>query len=69
MQGDGLAQWLERWTGDPKVERSNPVRSTKNNFEFFRGNKGCADSLSVCPTPVCSIRSHTKDHVRTLQIL
>ena len=23
--GDGLAQWLWRWTGDPKVEGSNPV--------------------------------------------
>ena len=22
--GDRLAQWLERWTGDPKVEGSNP---------------------------------------------
>ena len=48
LRGDGLAQWLERWTGDPKVEGSNPVRS----------QEGCADSLSVCPTPVC-IRAHT----------
>ena len=24
---DGLAQWLERWTGGPKVEGSNAVRS------------------------------------------
>ena len=25
---DGLAQWLAHWTGDPKVEGSNPARST-----------------------------------------
>ena len=23
--GDGLAQWLEHWAGDPKVEGSNPT--------------------------------------------
>ena len=57
MVGDGLAQWLERWTGDRKVEGSNPVIST---------SKGCADSL--CPTPVC-MRTRTKYHVRTLKIL
>ena len=27
----GVAQWLERWTGDPKVEGSNPVRSTRKH--------------------------------------
>ena len=27
--GDGLAQWLERWTGDAKDDGSNPVRSTR----------------------------------------
>ena len=28
--GDGgLAQWLERWTGDQTVEGSNPLRSTR----------------------------------------
>ena len=31
----------------------------------FPSQKGCADSLSVCPTSV-RIRMHTKDHVRTL---
>ena len=30
--GDGFAQWLERWTRDPKVEGSNPVRSTRKTF-------------------------------------
>ena len=24
-----MVQWLERWTGDPKVEGSNPLRSTR----------------------------------------
>ena len=35
---------------------------------FFPSHKGCADSLSVCPTPVC-IRLNTKDYARTLKIL
>ena len=42
--GDGVAQWVERRTRDPKTRGSNPVRSTRT--------KCCADSLSVCPTPV-----------------
>ena len=29
---DGLAQWLERWTRDPKVEGSNPVKSTRKTL-------------------------------------
>ena len=33
--GDGLAQWLEHWTGDPNVEGSNHVRNTQKT-EFFR---------------------------------
>ena len=38
--GDGLAQWLERWTGDPKFEVSNPVmRSTRKNFWSFSESK------------------------------
>ena len=32
----GVAQWLERWTGDPKVEGSNPVRSTRKTSESKR---------------------------------
>ena len=40
----------------------------KINVEFSSSQKGCADSLSVCPTPVC-MRTHTKDHVRTLKIM
>ena len=33
--GDGLAQWSERWPGDPKVEGSNPVRTTITTCDFF----------------------------------
>ena len=36
-------------------------------MRVFPCQKCCADSLSVCPTPVC-IRTHTNDHVRTLQM-
>ena len=42
----------------PKVEGSNPVRSTRNqNFELCW--KGYADSLSVCPTP--SVYTHASE--------
>ena len=34
----------------------------------FPRPKCCADSLSVCPTPVC-ILMHKNDHVRTSEIL
>ena len=47
-------------------EGSNPVRSTRKLV--FLSQKCCADSLSVCPTPVC-IRTHKNDHVRTIKIL
>ena len=39
--GDGLAQWLERWTGDPKIEGSNPVRSTKKPLSFSESKRLC----------------------------
>ena len=61
--GDGLAQWLERWTGDSNVKGFESHQEHKKIV--FPSQKGCADSLSVCPTPVC-IRTHTKDHVRTI---
>ena len=38
--GDGLAQWLERWTGDPKVEGSNPARST-TKLSFSESKRLC----------------------------
>ena len=47
--GDGLAQLLERWTGDPKVEGSNPFRSTRKTLNF-------SDSKRLycrCAKPLC----------------
>ena len=41
MWGDGLAQWLEHWTGDLKVERSNPVRSTRKTLCFSESKRLC----------------------------
>ena len=38
-RGDGLAQWLERWTQYPKVEGSNFVRSTRKTLIIFRVKK------------------------------
>ena len=49
--GDGLAQWLERWTGDPKVEGSNPVRSTTKN-KFLWVNKVVLTRCR-CAQPPC----------------
>ena len=34
-------------------------------YESFLSQKCCADSLLVCPAPVC-IRTHKNTHVRTL---
>ena len=39
--GDGMAQWLERWTGDPKVEDLNPVRSTRKTLSFSESKRLC----------------------------
>ena len=50
-----------------KVEGLNPIRGTRKTSSFL-SQKGCADSLSLCPTPVC-ICTHTNDHVRTLKTL
>ena len=50
-----------------KGRRFESRQEHKNNWVFL-SLKGCADSLSVSPTPVC-IRMHTKDHVSTLKIL
>ena len=48
------------------------MKGTRTNCErFFTSiKKCCADSLSVCPAPVCIIiRKHKNDHVRTLKIM
>ena len=56
-------------TRDPKTRGSNPVRGTRTHCEkSFPEPKCCADSLSVCPTPVC-IRTHKNDHVRMFKII
>ena len=39
--GDGLAQWLERWTEDPKVDGSIPVRSTRKTLSFSESKRLC----------------------------
>ena len=61
IRGDGLAQWLERWTGDPQVEGSNPFRQEHKPTKFFPRFKEVVLTLSVGPTPV-RIRTHTKEH-------
>ena len=48
--------------------RVNPVSSTRKMCQIFLVKKCSADSLLVCPTPVC-IGRHKNDHVRTLKIL
>ena len=68
IRGDRLAQWLERWTGDPKVEGLNPVMSTRKT-EFFRVKKVVPSRYRCAQPPCVYICTHTKDHVRTLKIL
>ena len=64
--GDGFVQWLERSTGDPKVEGLNPVRSTRKT-EFSPVKKVVLNRYR-CAQPLCVyIRMHTKDHVRTVK--
>ena len=36
--------------------------------ESFSESKYCTDSLSVCPTPVCT-RKHKNDHVGSASVL
>ena len=63
--GGGVAQLLERRTTDSMIRvRITPGAQGKLN-DFFPSQR-CADSLSVCPSPVC-IRTHKNDHVRTLK--
>ena len=63
----GVTRWLNKWlcrTQDLMTQGLNPI----NSLRVFSSQKCCADSLSVCPIPVC-IRKHKNDHVRTLKIL
>ena len=41
FRGDGLVLWLERWTGDPKVEGSSPVRSTRKTLNYSESKRLC----------------------------
>ena len=70
IRGDRVAQWLERRTRDSvtSVTRVRTPLGAQGNFVIFVPSQTCADSLSVCPTPVC-IRTRKDDHVRTLKIL
>ena len=56
-RGGRVAQLVECWTPDPKTRGSNPTGSTRTICESFSESNCCADSLSVCPTPVC-IHTH-----------
>ena len=47
----GVAQWLECWTEDPKVEGSNPVRSTRKT-DFFQVKKVVLTHCR-CAQPLC----------------
>ena len=68
IRGDGLAQWLERWTEDPKIEGSNPGRSTRKPLSSYRVKNVVLTRCQCVQHPVCT-RTHTKDHARTLKIL
>ena len=63
-RGGSIGRASDSISKDPTFEP--PQEHKKNNVEFFPSQKCCADSLSVCPTPVCvgDIRTHKNDHVR-----
>ena len=65
---DGVTQLVKHRTQDPKTRGSNPVRSTRKICQSFSESKCCADSLLVCPTPMC-ICTHKNDHIHMLKIL
>ena len=41
IRDDGLAQWSEHCTGDPKVKGSNPIRSTRKTLSFSESKRLC----------------------------
>ena len=59
---DGLAEWLERWVEDRKVEGSNPVNSARKT-EFFRVKKVV---LTPCRCARSNPRVYTHAHKRPL---
>ena len=69
LWGDKVAQLVERRTRDPNTRGSKPLLGAQEkSVKICPSQKCCADSLSVCPAPVC-IRTHKNDHVRTIKIL
>ena len=67
---DGVDQLLERRPQDPMdsmTRGSNPVRSTRKKLvRVFPSQKCCADSLSVCPAPVCILSLKALSAIGTL---
>ena len=66
--GDGVAQWVERRTRDPKTRGSNPVKSTRKMCAIFRVKNVVLTRCRCAQTPVC-MRTRNNDHVRTLKIM
>ena len=48
-----LSGYLERWAGNTKGRGFESGQEHKKNLGVFPSQKGCTDSLSVCPTTVC----------------
>ena len=58
-----MTGWLSWYSVGLQIQKdrgSNPVRGTRTFLWVFPSQKCCADSLSVCPAPVCR---HKNDHV------
>ena len=69
-RGDGVAQWVERRTRDPRTRGSNPVMGAEGKIvRVFSESKNVVLTSCRCvnATPVF-IRMHENDHVRTLKI-
>ena len=66
MWGDGVSVGLK--IQRPEVRIPPASEAQEKCVRVFLSQKYCADSLSVCPTPVCT-STRKDDHVRTLKIL
>ena len=70
---NGVMGWLN-WQSvefeiqGPGVQTPAPSGAQVKFGRVFPSQKCCADSLSVCPTPVC-IHTHMNDQLRTLKIM
>ena len=58
---------VESRTPDPKSRGSNPVRSTRNNSDFFLRVENVVLTRCQCAQPQCVYCSHNNDDVRTLK--